>query len=83
MQTHVLEATAAAVFATAILGTATGVGWLVSALPSKLQQLQEQITQIKNSQSVFQTNFNERFTVIEQQIRSHEERLIKLEVQPR
>lgn len=82
-QTHVLEATAAAVFATAILGTATGVGWLVTALPNKLDELQTQITALKNSQNTFQINFNQRFNGVEQQVRSHEARIIKLEVAPR
>ena len=44
--------------AAAVLGTASGMGGLVIALPSKLQQLQEQISQIAKNQESFGRRFD-------------------------
>lgn len=73
---QVLEATAATVFAAAILGTAGGMGWLVVALPSKLQQLETQITRIVQSQDAFGARFND----LEKQVHDHDRRIIRLEL---
>lgn len=75
-QAHILEATAAAVLAAAVLGTASGMGWLVVALPSKLQQLQEQIGQIVKNQEAF----GRRFDQLQDRVIEHDRRIIKLEV---
>ena len=75
-QAHILEATAAAVLAAAVLGTASGMGWLVIALPSKLQQLQEQISQIVKNQESFGREFNQ----LQERVMDHDRRIIKLEV---
>ena len=77
-QAHILEATAAAVLAAAVLGTASGMGWLVIALPSKLQELQEQIRQIVKNQEAF----GSRFEQLQDQVQDHDRRIIKLEVKP-
>lgn len=73
---QVLEAVAATVLSAAVLGTAGGVGWLVIALPSELQQLRTQITQIVTNQNAF----SERFVQLEQQVIDHDRRIIRLEV---
>ena len=75
-QAHILEATSAAVLAAAVLGTASGMGWLVIALPSRLQALQEQIGQIVKNQEMFVR----RFDGLENRVMDHDRRLIKLEV---
>jgi hypothetical protein len=43
---QVLEATAAAVLASAIASTTGGVAWLVVQLPSRLQQMESSIERI-------------------------------------
>lgn len=73
---QVLEGVAATVLSAAVLGTAGGVGWLVIALPSELQQLKTQIQQIVTNQNVF----SERFVQLEQQVIDHDRRIIRLEV---
>lgn len=75
-QAHILEATAAAVLAAAVLGTASGMGWLLIALPSRLQALQEQITQVVRNQEAF----GDRFEQLQDQVQDHDRRIIKLEV---
>lgn len=75
-QAHIYEAVAAAVLAAAVLGTASGMGWLVIALPSKLQQLQEQIGQIVKNQEAF----GRRFDQLQDRVFEHDRRIIKLEV---
>lgn len=73
---QVLEATAAAVLAAAILGTATGMTWLVISLPNKLQKMEEQISRIIQNQA----NFGEQFNDLREQVNEHDRRLIKLEL---
>lgn len=73
---HILEATAAAVLAAAVLGTASGMGWLVVALPARLQMMQEQIGQVVKNQETF----GRRFDGLEDRVMDHDRRLIKLEV---
>ena len=75
-QAHILEATAAAVLAAAVLGTASGMGWLVIALPSRLEAMQQQITQLLRNQEAF----SGRFKQLEDQVNDHDRRIIKLEV---
>lgn len=75
-QAHILEATAAAVLAAAVLSTAAGVGWLVTSLPSQLQQLREQITQIVKNQEAFSEQFNQ----LQERVLDHDRRIIRLEV---
>lgn len=73
---QVLEATAAAVLAAAILGTATGMTWLVILLPNELQKMKEQINLIIQNQAAFGQQFNE----LREQVNEHDRRLIKLEL---
>ena len=73
---QVVEGTAAAIFAAAILGTAGGVGWLVVALPNELQQLKTQVNQIVRNQDAF----GERFHDLEKQVIEHDRRIIRLEI---
>lgn len=73
---QVLEATAAAVLAAAILGTATGMTWLVISLPNELQKMKEQINLIIQNQAAFGQQFNE----LREQVNEHDRRLIKLEL---
>lgn len=73
---HILEATAAAVLAAAVLGTASGMGWLVISLPTQLQAMKEQIGQIVKNQETF----GRRFDGLEERVMDHDRRLIKLEV---
>lgn len=73
---QVLEATAAAVLAAAVLGTATGMTWLVFALPNKLQKMEEQISRIIQNQA----NFGEQFNDLRNQVTEHDRRIIKLEL---
>lgn len=73
---QVLEATAAALLAASIIGTASGVGWLVVALPNQLRQMQDQINTIISNQNSFRENFSE----LQKQVYDHDRRLIKLEL---
>lgn len=73
---QVLEATAAAVLAAAIIGTAGGVGWLIVQLPNRLRQLEDSITRILQNQSMF----SEKFLNLEKQVQEHDRRIIKLEL---
>ena len=66
-QAHILETTAAAVLAAAVLGTASGMGWLVIALPARLQMMQEQIGQIVRNQETF----GRRFDGLEERVMDH------------
>lgn len=75
-QAHIWESTAAAVLAAAVLATASGMSWLVIALPSRLQALQEQTTQLLRNQEAF----SGRFKQLEDQVNDHDRRIIKLEV---
>ncbi len=73
---QVIEATAATVLSAAIIGTATGMGWLVISLPNRLQQLEGQISRILGNQE----RFDQRFNGLEQRVSDHDRRIIKLEV---
>lgn len=73
---QVMEATAAAVLAAAIISTAGGMSWLVIQLPNRLQQLEGQITRILNNQE----RFEERFVNLEEKVQEHDRRIIKLEM---
>lgn len=75
-RTQVLEGTAAAVLAAAIIGTAGGMGWLVVQLPGRLQQIEGQITRLVQSQNVF----SEKVVDLEKQVQDHDRRLIRLEI---
>lgn len=73
---QVLEGTAAAVLAAAIIGTAGGMGWLVIQLPSRLQQIEGQMNRLVQSQNIF----SEKFIGLERQVQDHDRRLIRLEI---
>ena len=73
---QVMEATAGAVLAAAVLATAGGVGWLLIALPSRLNQMQDQITRILENQD----GFNIRFEKLEEKVIEQDRRIIQLEV---
>jgi len=73
---QVLEATAAAVLAAAILGTASGVGWLAIALPNRLANLETRI----NSVLYNQQRFESRFQNLETEVQDHDRRIIRLEL---
>ena len=72
-----MEATAAAVLAAAIIGTAGGVSWLVIQLPNRLQQLEGSVTRILQNQDAF----SEKFGQLEKQVQEHDRRIIRLELQ--
>lgn len=73
---QVLEATAAAVLAAAILGTASGVGWLAVSLPSRLQNLETRINSVLSNQQ----RFEDRFQDLETEVKSQDRRIIRLEL---
>ncbi len=73
---QVMEGTAAAVLAAAIIGTAGGMGWLVIQLPSRLQQLEGQITRILQNQDVFTKDVLD----LKDQVQDLDRRVIKLEL---
>ena len=73
---QVIEATAAAVLAAAIIGTASGVGWLVVQLPTRLQQLENRMNQIVENQELF----NQKFIQLEKTVQEHDRRIIRLEL---
>ncbi len=73
---QVMEATAGAVLAAAVLATAGGVGWLLMALPGRLNQMQDQITRILENQD----RFNIRFERLEEKVTEQDRRIIQLEV---
>ena len=75
-RTQVMEGTAAAVLAAAIIGTAGGMGWLVIQLPSRLQQLEGQITRILQNQDVFTKDVLD----LKDQVQDLDRRVIKLEL---
>jgi hypothetical protein len=74
---QVLEATAAAVLAAAIIGTAGGVGWLIVQLPNRLRQLEDSLTRVLQNQDMF----SDKFIDLEKQVQDHDRRIIKLELQ--
>jgi hypothetical protein len=74
---QVLEATAASLMAAAILSTAGGMGWLVVTLPTRLQQLESQITQILRNQDQFGVRVGE----LEKSVVDLDRRTIRLELQ--
>lgn len=73
---QVMEATAAATLSAAVIGTAGGVGWLIIQLPSRLGQLEQNITRILENQDMF----NQKFLDLEKKVEEHDRRLIKLEL---
>lgn len=73
---QVMEATAAAVLAAAVIGTAGGVGWLIVRLPGHLQMLEKTVTQILENQKGFEL----RFMKLEEAVKEQDRRLIRLEV---
>jgi hypothetical protein len=73
---QVMEATAAAVLASAVIGTAAGVGWLIVQLPNRLQQLEQNITRILENQDLFNTKFLE----LEKKVEDIDRRLIRQEL---
>ncbi len=74
---QVIEATAASLMAAAILSTAGGMGWLVVTLPTRLQQLESQITQILRNQDQFGVRVGE----LEKSVVDLDRRTIRLELQ--
>lgn len=72
----VVEDAASSLIAAAIIGTATGVGWLVLNLPNRLTQLENQITQILRNQDAF----GNRFRDLENAVDDHDRRIIRLEL---
>jgi len=73
---QMLEATAASVLAAAIIGTAGGMGWLLITLPTRLNQLEGQVTRILINQDQFESLFNG----LEKTVQEHDRRIIKLEI---
>jgi septal ring factor EnvC (AmiA/AmiB activator) len=73
---QVVEATAAAVLASAIASTTGGVAWLVVQLPNRLQQMESSIERILNNQERFET----KFSGVEEKLQDHDRRIIKLEL---
>jgi septal ring factor EnvC (AmiA/AmiB activator) len=73
---QVLEATAAAVLASAIASTTGGVAWLVVQLPSRLQQMESSIERILNNQEKFEN----KFSGLEEKVQDHDRRIIRLEL---
>lgn len=73
---QVMEATAAAVLAAAVLGTAGGVGWLIVKLPTQLHQLERAVAIISESQKGFEV----RFSKLEETVQDQDRRIIRLEV---
>jgi hypothetical protein len=71
-----MEATAGAVLASAVIGTAAGVGWLIVQLPNRLQQLETNITRILENQDLF----NARFVELEKKVEDIDRRLIRQEL---
>lgn len=71
-----MEATAASLLSASVLGTTAGVGWLVIQLPTRLQQLENRITQIVENQELF----NSKFMDLEKRVQEHDRRIIRLEV---
>ena len=73
---QVMEATAGAVLASAVIGTAAGVGWLIVQLPNRLQQLETNITRILENQDLF----NAKFLELEKKVEDIDRRLIRQEL---
>ena len=73
---QVIEATAGAVFASAIASTAGGVGWLVVQLPNRLSQMEQSIQRILTNQDQFRTEFNG----LQEKVQVLDRRVIKLEL---
>lgn len=73
---QVMEATAAAVLAAAVIGTAGGMSWLIIRLPNHLQQLERTVTQILDNQKGFEV----RFLKLEEAVKEQDRRIIRLEV---
>ena len=73
---QVMEATAASVLAAAVIGTAAGVGWLIVQLPSRLQQLETNITRILENQDLF----NAKVVELEKKVEDIDRRLIRQEL---
>jgi hypothetical protein len=72
---RITEDVVAAVLSALILATSTGVGWLVINLPNRLQQLEQQMTQILKNQDAF----SERFLDVEKNVNDLYRRVIQLE----
>lgn len=72
---HVLSSTAATVLAAAVIGSFSGILWLIIQLPSRLQQLENGIERIATNQERLES----RLEWIEGQVRQHETRIIRLE----
>ncbi len=75
---QVLQAAAAAVLAGTVMGTAAGVRWLVTELPSKLNQIEARIDQVVNNQNRVDQNLK----ILEGRVMDHDRRIIRLEVGP-
>lgn len=66
----------AGVMTAAILASAGGVLWLVTSLPNRLNQIEQQMTQILKNQDAF----GERFMDLEKTVNEFDRRIIKLEL---
>lgn len=66
----------AGVMTAAILASAGGVLWLVTSLPSRLNQIEQQMTQILKNQD----SFGSRFIELEKTVNDLDRRIIKLEL---
>jgi hypothetical protein len=73
---QVLEATAGTVLAAAVIGTASGMAWLLIQLPNRLQQLETQMTQMLANQNTFSLRFLE----LEKKVTDLDRRTIRLEL---
>lgn len=66
----------AGVMTAAILASAGGVLWLVTSLPNRLSQIEQQMMQILKNQDAF----SERFMDLEKTVNEFDRRIIKLEL---
>jgi hypothetical protein len=73
---QVTEGIVAAVMSAAIIGSATGVFWLVTSLPNQLDDMKRQMVQILKNQDAF----GERFIDLEKDVNDLDRRIIKLEL---
>jgi len=58
------------------MGTAAGVRWLVTELPSKLNQIEARIDQVVNNQNRVDQNLK----ILEGRVIDHDRRIIRLEM---
>lgn len=65
-----------AIMAAIIMSSGAGIFWLIAALPSRLNQIEQQMTQILKNQDAFGSRFME----LEKTVNDFDRRIIKLEL---